>query len=177
MHGDPTQASQKEPSLYPGGGFMDDNYKVLRALVRHAGSWSIYVKFLQRIIQIVDSITTPCTCVSNTSSWWGYQLTKTVSKWRFTANVWNLAYWISDSLLYWDIYLIHIYHMCKCSKCNWNRYIEGFCIWNVHFHINGLSPNIAYVILMSWPLMAIYFLSSNYWLFSCSFHIIFNGNK
>ncbi len=53
-------------------------------------------------------------------------------------------------------YLIHIYHMSKCSKCNWNRYIEGFCTWNVHFHINGLSTNIAYVILMSWSLMAIY---------------------
>ncbi len=57
-----------------------------------------------------------------------------------------------------ETYLIHIYHMRKCSKCNWNRYIEGFCIWNVHFHINRLSPNIAYFILMSWPLMAIYFL-------------------
>ncbi len=32
-------------------------------------------------------------------------------------------------------YLIHIYHM---SKCNWNRYIGGFCMWNVHVHINGL---------------------------------------
>ncbi len=71
-------------------------------------------------------------------------------------------------------YLIHIYHM---SKCNLNRYIEGCCMWNVHFYINGLSPNIAYAILMSWTLMAIYFL---YWIidyFLCSFHIIFNGNK
>ncbi len=38
-----------------------------------------------------------------------------------------------------EIYLIHIYHMSKCSKCNWNRYIEGFFMWNVYFHINGLS--------------------------------------
>ncbi len=59
---------------------------------------------------------------------------------------------------YTETYVIHIYHMSKCSKCNWNRYIEGFCIWNMHFQINGLSPNIAYVILMSWPLMAIYLL-------------------
>ncbi len=68
-----------------------------------------------------------------------------------------------------ETYLIHIYHMSKCSKSNWNRYIEGFCMWNVHFHINGLSPNIVYVILMSWPLMAIYFLLLNYWLFSVQF--------
>ncbi len=72
-------------------------------------------------------------------------------KWRSTGNIWNLAYWILDSLLYW------------------NRYIEGFCMWNVHFHINGLSPNIAYVILMSWPFMAIHFLLLNYWLFSVQF--------
>ncbi len=66
-------------------------------------------------------------------------------KWRSTGNIWNLAYWISDSLLYWETYLIHIYHMSKCSKCNWNRYInKGFWMWNVHFRINGLSPNIAY---------------------------------
>ncbi len=68
-----------------------------------------------------------------------------------------------------ETYLIHIYHMSKCSKCNWNRYIEGFCMWNVHLHTNGLSPNIAYVILMNWPLMAIYFLLLNYWLFSVQF--------
>ncbi len=55
-------------------------------------------------------------------------------KWRSTGNIWNLAYWISDSLFI-EIYFIHIYHM---SKCNWNRYIEGFGMWNVHFHINGL---------------------------------------
>ncbi len=70
-------------------------------------------------------------------------------KWRSTGNIWNIAYWISDSL--WiETYLIHIYHMNKCSKCNWNMYFEGFCMWNVHFHINGLSPNITYVILMTW---------------------------
>ncbi len=71
-----------------------------------------------------------------------------------------------------ETYCIHIYYMSKCSKCNWNRYIEGFCMWNVHFHINWLSPNIAYVILTSWPLMAIYFLLSNYWLFSVQFSYI-----
>ncbi len=68
-----------------------------------------------------------------------------------------------------ETYLIHIYHMSTCSKCKWNRYIEGFCMWNVHFHINGLSPNITYINLMSWPLMAIYFLLLNYWLFSVQF--------
>ncbi len=68
-----------------------------------------------------------------------------------------------------ETYLIHIYHRSKCSKCNWKRHIEGFCMWNVHFHINGSSPNIAYVILMSWPWMAIYILLLNYWLFSLQF--------
>ncbi len=29
-----------------------------------------------------------------------------------------------------ETYLIHIYHMSKCSKCNWNRYIEGFCAFS-----------------------------------------------
>ncbi len=46
-------------------------------------------------------------------------------------------------------YVIDIYHMSKCSKCNCNRYIEGFCMSKCTFHINGLSPNIANVILMS----------------------------
>ncbi len=29
-------------------------------------------------------------------------------KWRSTGNFWNLAYWISDSLLYWDISHTHL---------------------------------------------------------------------
>ncbi len=33
-------------------------------------------------------------------------------KWRSTGNIWNLAYWISDSLLYWDIisytFIMHV---------------------------------------------------------------------
>ncbi len=41
-------------------------------------------------------------------SWWGYQLTKTGSKWMSTGNIWNLAYWISDSLLYWNISHTHV---------------------------------------------------------------------
>ncbi len=94
------------------------------------------------------------------SPWWEYLLTKTVKKWRFTGL--HIQYRVLCCI---ETYLIHIYQMSKCSKCNWNRYIEGFCMWNVHFHINRLSPNIAYVILMSWPLMAIYFLLLNYWLF------------
>ncbi len=115
-----------------------------------------------------------CSYCIRAYSWWGYQLNKTVSKWRSTGNIWNLAYRIVCCI---ETYLIIIYHMSKCSKCNWNRYIEGFCIWNVHFHINGLSLNIVYVILMSWPFMAICFLYRMFDYFLCSFHIIFNGNK
>ncbi len=55
-------------------------------------------------------------------SWWGYQLTKTVQFGGSTGNIWNLEYWISDSCCI-ETYLIHIYHMSKFSKCNWNRYI------------------------------------------------------
>ncbi len=29
-------------------------------------------------------------------------------KWRSTDNIWNLAYWISDILLYWDISHTHL---------------------------------------------------------------------
>ncbi len=29
-------------------------------------------------------------------------------KWRSTGNIWNLAYWISDSLLYWEISHTHL---------------------------------------------------------------------
>ncbi len=106
-------------------------------------------------------------------AWWGYQLTKTVQNGcpQAISEILHIEYQIVCCI---ETYLIHIYHMSKCSKCNWNCYIEGFCMWNVHFHINGLSPNISFVILMSWHLMAIYFLSMNYWLFS---YIIFNGNK
>ncbi len=98
--------------------------------------------------------------------WWGYQLTKTVQNGgpQAISEILHIEYWIVCCIVVLT-YLIHIYHMSKCSKCDWKRYIEGFCMWNVHFHINGLSPNIIYVILMSWPLMAIYFLLLNYWLF------------
>ncbi len=106
----------------------------------------------------------PCT-------WWGYQMTKTVQNGgpQAISQIFHIEYWI---VCYIETYLVHIYHMSNYSKCNWNRYIEGFCMWNVHFQINGFSPNIAYVILMSWPcwpLMAIYFLLLNYWLFSVQF--------
>ncbi len=40
--------------------------------------------------------------------------------------------------------------MSKCSSSNWNRYIEGFCMWNVCFDKNWLSPNITNLVLMSW---------------------------
>ncbi len=64
-------------------------------------------------------------------------------KWRSKYNIWNIAYWISNSLLYWDISHTHVSYD-QVYKCNWNRYIEQFCKRNVHFHINDLSPNIAY---------------------------------
>ncbi len=100
--------------------------------------------------------------------WWGYQLTKTVQNGdpQAISEILYIEYRIVSGI---ETYLIHIYHMNRCSNCNWNRYIEGFCMWNVHFHINRLSPNIAIVILMSWPLMAIYFLLLNCWLFSVQF--------
>ncbi len=101
-------------------------------------------------------------------TWWGYQLTKTIQNGGPHAifEILHIEFRIVCCI---EIYLIHIYHMSKYSKCNWNRYIEGFCMWNVHCHINGLSPNIDYVILMSWPLMSIDFLLLNYWLFSVQF--------
>ncbi len=40
--------------------------------------------------------------------------------------------------------------MSKCSKSNWSNYIEGFCMWNVCFDINGLSINITNLLLISW---------------------------
>ncbi len=102
--------------------------------------------------------------VSVPSTWWGYQLTKTVQNGgpHAISEILHIEYRIVCCI---ETYLIHMYHISKCSKCNWNRYIEGFCIWNMHFYINGLSPNIVYVIFMSWLLMAIYFLLLNYWLF------------
>ncbi len=102
------------------------------------------------------------------TAWWEYQLTKTVQNGgpHAISKILHIEYRIVCCI---ETYLKHIYHINKCSKCNWNRYIEGFCMWNVHFRINGLSPNIAYVILMSWHLMAIYFLLLNYWLFSVQF--------
>ncbi len=97
-----------------------------------------------------------------------YQLTKTVQHGspQPISEILHIEYRIVCCI---ETYLIHIYHMSKCSKCNWNSYIEGFCMWNVHFHINELSINIAFAILMSWPLMTIYLLSLNYWLFSVEF--------
>ncbi len=93
--------------------------------------------------------------------WCGYQLAKTIKHGgpQAISEILHIEYGI-------ETYLIHIYHT---SKCNWNKCIEGFSMWNVHFHINGLSPNIANVIIMSWPLMAIYFPLKNYWLFSVQF--------
>ncbi len=126
------------------------------------------------LILTLENILTICLYASEihmftfTISWWVYLLAKTVQNGgpQAISEILHIECRIVCCI---ERYLIHIYHMSKCSKCNWNRNIEGFCMWNVHFHINGLSPNIAYVILMSWPLMAIYFLLLNYWLFSVQF--------
>ncbi len=115
-------------------------------------------KFLVRNIKIMKA----------SQAWRGYQLTKTVQNGgpQAISEILHIEYRMVCCI---KAYLIPIYHMSKCSKCNWNRYIEGFCMWNVYFHINVLSPNITYVILMSWLLMVIYFLLLNYWLFSVQF--------
>ncbi len=71
--------------------------------------------------------------------WWlGYQLTITVQNGgpQPISEILHIEYQIVRCI---EIYSIHIYHMSKCSKCNWNRYIKGICMWNVHFHINVLS--------------------------------------
>ncbi len=75
-------------------------YNVTHMVEDHAHSLGFWWK---TFLHLQDS---DMTVSSNT--WWGYQLTKTVSKWRSTGNIWNLAYWISDSLLYRDISHIHI---------------------------------------------------------------------
>ncbi len=55
------------------------------------------------------------------------------SKWRYTTNVRHLTYWKSD--FYWDISFPF--------KSNWNRYIEGFCMWSVFWQqFPLLCPNI-----------------------------------
>ncbi len=109
-----------------------------------------------------------CWVIIYHTTWWEYQLTKTVQNGgpQAISEILHIEYRIVYCI---ETYLIHIYHMSKCSKCNWNIHIEGFCMWNVHFHINGLSSNIAYVILMSWHLIAIYLLLLHYWLFSVQF--------
>ncbi len=99
-------------------------------------------------------------------SWLGYQLIKIVQNGGTQAisEILHIKYWIVCCI---ETYLINIYHMSKCSKCNWNRYIEILCMWNVHLYLNRLCTN--NVILMSWHLMAIYLLLLNYWLFSVQF--------
>ncbi len=68
-------------------------------------------------------------------AWWGYQLTKTVQNGGPQAilEILHIEYQIVCCI---ETYLIHIYHMSKCKTCNWNMYIERFCMWNVHFHLN-----------------------------------------
>ncbi len=65
-------------------------------------------------------------------------------------------------------YILHTNstYMSKCRKYNWNRYIKGFCLWNVSFEINRLFPIITYLIVMSWPLREIYCYLLHYWWFS-----------
>ncbi len=52
----------------------------------------------------------PACCVSWESyiSMVGIPADQNSTKWRSTGNIWNLAYWISNSLLYWDISHIHL---------------------------------------------------------------------
>ncbi len=60
-----------------------------------------------------------CLCYSNAAvelqwhpatagSMVGIPADQNCSKWRSTGNIWNLAYWISDNLLYWDIFHTHL---------------------------------------------------------------------
>ncbi len=69
----------------------------------------------------------------------GYQLTKTVQNGNAQAisEVLHIEYRIVWLLRH---IFIHIYHMSKCSKYNWNSYIEGFCMWNVHFLHKWILP-------------------------------------
>ncbi len=57
--------------------------------------------------------------------------------WQAISEILHIEYQIVCCI---EIYLIHIYHMSKCSKCNWNRYSEGFCMWNVHFLHKWVIP-------------------------------------
>ncbi len=125
-----------------------------------------YIHTYQNVTKLLFNLS----CMGTIYIVWGYQLTKTVQNGgpQAISEILHVEYEIVCCI---ETYIMHSYHISKCSKCNWNRYIEGFCMWNVHFHINGLHPppNIAYLILMSWPLMAIYFHLLNYWLFSVQF--------
>ncbi len=68
-----------------------------------------------------------------------------------------------------ETYLIHIYHMSKCSKSNWNRYIEGFCMWNVHFPHKLVIPKYHLCYLNELTFNGNLFSLLNYWLFSLQF--------
>ncbi len=52
-----------------------------------------------------------------TNTWWEYQLTKTVQNGgpQAISEILHIEYWIGCCI---QTYLIHIYHMSKCSKCN-----------------------------------------------------------
>ncbi len=98
-------------------------------------------------------------------TWWGYQQTKTVK---------NRGPHAIYEILHIEC---HIYHMSKCGKCNWNRYIEGFCMSNVHFHIIGLSPNIAYVILLNWQSIFFYWIIDYFCAVFISYLMVINSKK
>ncbi len=56
------------------------------------------------------------------TTWWGYQLSKTVQNGgpQAISEILPIVYRIVCCI---ETYLIHIYHMSKCSKCS---NIEGF---------------------------------------------------
>ncbi len=61
------------------------------------------------------------------------------SKCCCTGNIQNCAYWRSASLLYENISHTHLTYD-NHSKYNWNKYIEGFCLWNWLIPATPISP-------------------------------------
>ncbi len=74
--------------------------------------------------------TGPCCFPNYTSITTGIPPDQNSPKWRYTANteIMHIENWIVCCI---ETYLIPIYHMNKCSKSDWNMYIERFCIWNM----------------------------------------------
>ncbi len=74
-----------------------------------------------------------------TRPWWGYQLTKPVQNGGPQAifEILHIEYRIVCCI---ETYLIHIYHISKCSKCNWNRFLEGFLYVKCAFSHKWVIP-------------------------------------